>query len=164
MHTVRARGAIALLCLLVFGCTAKLSLEARVRELIAGAVQAAEAGDATRLRSLISADYRDDAGRDRRALDGLLRVYLLQHRPLYLYTHLARVSFADPDRAHVSIYAAMAGRRIVDAAELAEARAGLYRFDLTLGLEHGEWRLRTATWRAADLSDIYASSTPGVTQ
>lgn len=164
MGGVGVRAAIALLCLLAVGCSAKSTPEARVRERIAAAVQAAEAGDAARLRSFISADYRDDAGRDRRALDGLLRIYLLQHRPLYLYTQVARVVFAEADRAHVSVYAAMAGRRIVDAAELGEARAGLYRFDLTLALEHGEWRVRTATWRSADLSDVYPASTNGVTQ
>lgn len=135
-----------------------------MRQLVAEAVQAAEAGDAAHLRTLISADYRDSTGRDRRALDGLLRVYLLQHRPLYLYTRVASVSFAEGDRAHATVYAAMAGRRIVDAAELAEARAGLYRFDLTLGLERGEWRVREATWRPAEVSDIYSSSTTGGAQ
>lgn len=125
-----------------------------MRELIASVVQAAEAGDAAGVRAVISPHYSDAEGRDRQTLDGVIRLVLLRHRPLYLYTRIATVELVGNDRAQAVVYAAMAGSKVDAPADVAQLSASLYRFDLTLGLEQGEWRLRSAAWRPAELNEI----------
>lgn len=149
--------AVLALCLVVTlgACSKKETPEARVRALIATAVQAAEAGDAAGVRAVVSPRYTDVEGRDRRTVEGLIRLYLLQHRPLYLFTRVPTVELVGNDRAQAVVYAAMAGSRVDAPAELARLRTSLYRFDLTLALEQGEWRVRAATWRPAELDEFY---------
>lgn len=152
----RFLGAIFALCLTVTGaCSKPETPEARVRAAIAAAVQAAEANDTAGVLTIVSPRYADDAGRDHRAVQALLRLYLLRHRPLYLYTRVPMVAFARDDRAEAVVYAAMAGTRVDAPAELARLSASLYRFDLTFELEQDEWRLRAAAWRPAELSEFY---------
>ncbi len=152
----RSLGAVLALCLAVVGaCSKKESPEARVRATIATAVQAAEANDSAGVLAIVSRRYVDADGRDRRAMEGLLRLYLLRHRPLYIYTRVPSVTFAGNDRAEAVVYAAMAGTRVDAPAELARLSATLYRFDLTFELEQDDWRLRAAAWRPAELSEFY---------
>lgn len=152
----RSVGAVLALCLaVVVACSKKESPEARVRATIAEAVQAAEANDSAGVLAIVSQRYVDADGRDRRAVEGLLRLYLLRHRPLHIYTRVPSVTFVRDDRAEAVVYAAMAGTRIDAPAELARLSASLYRFDLTFELEQDDWRLRAAAWRPAELSEFY---------
>lgn len=125
-----------------------------MRALIAGAVQAAEAGDAAGVRAAISPNYSDAEGRDRQTLDGVIRLSLVRHRPLHLYARIPTVEVIGNDRATAVVYAAMAGSKVDAPADVARLSASLYRFDLTLELERGEWRVRSAAWRPAELSEI----------
>lgn len=94
---------LLVLGLSVGACSKKETPEARVRALIATWAQAAEAGDTATLRARISERYADSHGNDRRAIDGLLRLYVLQHRPLYIYTRISSVDIEPNDRAQVVI-------------------------------------------------------------
>lgn len=125
-----------------------------MRALIAGAVQAAEAGDAAGVRAAISRNYSDAEGRDRQTLDGVIRLSLVRHRPLHLYARIPTVEVIGNDRATAVVYAAMAGSKVDAPADVARLSASLYRFDLTFELERGEWRVRSAAWRPAELSEI----------
>lgn len=155
LNILRPIGAALLLALIAgVACNKKETPEARVRARIAAAVQAAEAGDAAGVRAAISPNYSDAEGRDRRALDGIIRLYLLRHRPLHLYTRVSTVELVGNDRAQAVVYAAMASSRVDAPADAARLSASLYRFDLTLASEQGDWRVRTAAWRPAELSEI----------
>lgn len=148
-------GAVPALCLaMTAACSKQESPESRVRATIATAVQAAEANDSAGVLAIVSPRYVDADGRDRRAVEGLLRLYLLRHRPLYLYTRVPSVTFERDDRVDAVVYAAMAGARVDAPAEIARLSATLYRFDLTFELEQDEWRLRAAAWRPAELSEF----------
>lgn len=149
-------GAVPALCLaMTAACSKQESPEARVRATIATAVQVAEANDSAGVLAMVSRRYADADGRDRRAVEGLLRLYLLRHRPLHVYTRVPSVTFVRDDRAEAVVYAAMAGTRIDAPPELARLSASLYRFDLSFALEQDEWRLRAAAWRPAELSEFY---------
>lgn len=153
---LRPIGAALVLALIAgVACSKKEAPEAHVRARIAAAVHAAESGDTAALLDVISSHYADNDGRDRRALDGLLRLYLLRHRPIYLYTYVPTVELLADDRARAVVYAAMAGHRIDAPAELARLSASLYRFDLELELEQSTWRVRAAAWRPAELSEFH---------
>lgn len=144
-------------------CTPGDTPEQRLRALIDGAEEAVENREGARLRGYISERYSDEQGRDRRTIDGILRLYVLRHDAIHLYTRVGNIRFPEPAQAEAVVYVAMAGRPITSAAEVAAFRANLYRFELGFADEDGEWRLVRAAWRRAELGDfVYqGEATPG---
>ena len=144
----------ALLALLLAGCSAPDTPEQRIRELIGAAEEAVEKKEIGTLRGFVAQTYSDAAGRDRRAIDGLLRVYLLRHDKIHLLTRIESVTVTAPARAEAVIYVAMAARPIARVEELGPFRADLYRFEVRFVEEDGEWRVVGAAWRPAELADF----------
>lgn len=122
--------------------------------MLSNAEQAAEQKDVRALRGYVSERYRDADGRDRRAIDGILRLYVLRNESIHLFTRIGSIALQQPSRAEVVIYVAMAGRPIHDASQLAPFRANLYRFDLGLVDEDSTWRVQRADWRPAEPRDF----------
>ncbi len=139
---------------LLHGCDNAQAPEQRVRALIAAAEQAAEQKDIGTLRGYVSGRYADDEGRDRRAIDAVLRLYLLRHEKIHLLTRIADIRLAPPGRAEAVIYVAMAARPVTQAEDLAALRANLYRFEIGLVEEGTQWRVVRANWRPAELADF----------
>lgn len=140
--------------LVTVACAKPANPEQGVREFLSRAEQAAENKDVRSLRGYVSQQYSDADGRDRRAIEAILRIQVLAHESIHLLTRIERIQFAAPGRADVDIYAAMAGRPIVDAAALAAIRANVYRIQLTLVDEDSEWRVLHAQWQLAQPSDL----------
>jgi hypothetical protein len=140
--------------LVTVACTKPATPEQRVREFLSRAEQAAENKDVRTLRSYVSQQYSDADGRDRRAIEAILRIQVLGHESIHLLTRIERIEFPALGRAEVGIYAAMAGRPPVDSAELSPIRANVYRFQLTLADEDSEWRVLHAQWQPAQPSDL----------
>lgn len=157
----RARHILVHLSWALVSCTLSLAAcseaetpEQRIRALINEAEEAAENKQGRVLRSYISENYADGRGRDRRAVGGILRLYLLRHQAIHLLTRTTQVTFSEPERATAVVYVAMAGRPLADAAELARLRADFYRVDLGFAEEDGAWRVVRATWRPARPADF----------
>lgn len=142
------------LALLCAGCSKTETPEQRVRALIDNAEQAVEQKDIRTLRGYVSARYSDAHGRDRRTVDGILRLYLLRHEKIHLLTRIESVQVTDQGRAEAVVYIAMVGRPIMSAAELAALRADFYRFEIAFAEEDEEWRVIRAAWRPAELADF----------
>jgi hypothetical protein len=151
---ITALCAVALMTFVGIGCTRHDEPEQRLRALIAKAEQAVEKKDIAELRGYVSDRYADDDGRDRRAIDGMLRIYLLRNESIHLLTRIASVAFVPPNQAKVVIYVAMAGRPITADADLAAFNGNLYRFDLDFADDARQWRLIRAAWRPAEPSDF----------
>lgn len=146
---------LMLVTLLVVGaCSKTTTPEQRVRQFLDRAEQAAEQKDMRTLRGSVSEHYSDADGRDRRMIEGILRLYVLRHESIHLLTRIESIEFPKPSEAHVSIYVAMAARPIANAAQLAAFRADLYRFDLVLAEEDSQWRVQQADWRPAEPTDF----------
>jgi hypothetical protein len=144
-----------LVTLLVVGaCSKTTTPEQRVRQFLDLAEQAAEQKDMRTLRGSISEHYSDPDGRDRRMIEGILRLYVLRHESIHLLTQIESIEFPKPREAHVGIYVAMAARPILNAAQLAAFRADLYRFDLVLTEEDSKWHVQRADWRSAEPTDF----------
>jgi hypothetical protein len=135
-------------------CSKTATPEQRVRQFLDHAEQAAEQRDMRTLRGSVSEQYSDADGRDRRMIEGILRLYVLRHESIHLLTQIESIEFPKPGEAHVSIYVAMAARPIANAAQLAAFRADLYRFDLVLTEGDSQWRVRRADWRPAEPTDF----------
>ncbi len=135
------------------------SAEARLLALIDQAEVAAETGDFSELRQLISQRYSDDSGRDRAALTGILRFYLLRNRSIHLLTRVQTLSLPAPDVAQASLLIAMAGRPMASAEEAADFRADAYHLEIEFSSQgDGIWKVSSARWRRAKLSDLFNSA------
>lgn len=127
----------------------------RVRALVAKAEAAATAKDLAALGDLVSMQYADDDGDDRRSVLRLAGYRLLQHRTIHLVTSVTRVRLDAPGVARAVVFAAMAGAAGASVRDLLLARADVYRFDLQVVREpDGEWRVRQARWRPAEAGDL----------
>jgi len=154
-----ARRSLAILALLAAAAAAACTRDEptahdRIVATLASAEQAAEAGDAAALKSQISDAYRDAAGRDKQAVGAIASLHLLQQRAVHLLTRVVSVELAAPGEARVEVLVAMAAAPIDDPELLAGVRADLYRFDLSLREEDGNWRVVSAAWRPAALDDF----------
>lgn len=126
-----------------------------MRATLARAEQAVAAKDLAALRNLIAERYSDGDGRDRRAIEQILRVYFLRHGSIHVLTRVQSVSFPAPGRAEVVVLVAMAGTPIAAGTDLRGLAADLHRFELTLVREGGAWRAVRAEWRRAEPSELF---------
>lgn len=136
------------------GCSQPDAPEQRVRALIVDAEEAIEKKELARVRGHVSERYADENGHDRRAIEGILRLYVLRHEGIHLLTRIESVAPMPPNRAQAVVYVAMAGRPIKTADEVRALNANLYRFEITFEEERGDWRVVRAAWRPAEPADF----------
>jgi len=146
---------VVLIGLGAIGCSKSETPEQRVRALLVSAEEAAENKEIAKLRGLLSERYRDDDGRDRRAIESVLRLYLLRHEEIHLSTRIESVISPQPQRAEAVLYAAIAARPIKTQDALRNFKAQLYRFELSFVEEKKHWRVVRAAWRPAELTDFF---------
>lgn len=144
----------SLMILALSACSRPSAPEAEIRAFVAEAQTAAEARSVGDLRRLIAEDYSDERGNDRKAIENLLRLQILRQQSIHLFTRIAAIEFSSPDRAVVSVAAAMAGRPVSGADELINLKADLYRFDLELERRDGAWLAGRAQWQPAQIDDF----------
>ena len=135
-------------------CADKESPEDQVRRFVAAGVMAAESRDVLAIRDLISEDYRDDGGRDRRKLAGLAAAYFLRHKSIYLFTKINEINFPVAGQSRVEVFVAMTGLPVTGAEALFDLRADVYRFELTIINESDDWLLKKAAWQRASIDDL----------
>jgi hypothetical protein len=154
---VSRRPVFALLAIAtLFGCGGPAgSPEEEIRSLVAEAIRAAEERDIGALKDLISEGYADEQGRDKRAVGATIGFYLLRHRAVHVLTRVREVTFPEADAAEANVLAAMAGDAIASVDSLPGMRADLYRFELRLAREDGDWRVRFASWQPAKLKEFW---------
>lgn len=137
-------------------CSRQSAPEAEIRAFVARAQAAAEGRDVGALRALIADDYADARGYDRKAVENLIRLQVLRHQSIHLFTRIRSIEFPEPERARVSVAAAMAGRPVTQVDELVGVDADLYRFDLDMARgSDREWRVRQAAWEPARLEEFW---------
>jgi hypothetical protein len=149
-----ARAALAVL-LCAGACADRDAPEDRVRAVLASLEEAAEARDAAAMKEHVSERYRDARGQDRQAVAALVTFHFLRNRSVHLLTRVGAVTIAEPGEARVEALVAMAGAPIPSPEALVRLRADLYRFDLDLREEEGDWRVVSADWRRAALQDFF---------
>jgi hypothetical protein len=141
--------------LLLTVCCTSVSPEQRLRATIERGIEAVEQGDHGSLSDLVSSDYADSRGRDRRALLDLVRGYRVHAGPLYVFTVEKSLVLTAPGRAVVTLLVAAASVPMESLADLRRSTsADLGRVELTFVEERGDWKLLDADWRQADLSDF----------
>jgi protein-disulfide isomerase-like protein with CxxC motif len=139
--------AAALAAALVAGCGSSDS-EAEIRALFAAAEEAAEARDAGFFGDIVGESYRDSRGSDRAELLRTLRGYFIVNQRIDVVSRIDENVLEGRDAARAVVHAGMLGQRS-DAELLAGVNADLYRFEIELVNDDGEWQIIGANWDRA---------------
>lgn len=152
----RIIGVIAVCGLLLVACSEESdSPEQQLRALFQEVAAAAEARDIAQLRAFVADEYADNQGRNKRAIAGLLRFYLLRHQNVHVFTQVKTLGFPEPFRAEAVVLVATAGTPIGDVAELQRLRADLHRFEVEAVRQgRDDWKVTRVEWRRAELVDF----------
>ena len=121
--------------------------EEEIRAVVDIAETAAEARDAGALRDLVADDYRDDDGRGAGDIRRYVQGYLIAHQSIHLITRIDSIEIEGKEVAHVKATVGMLGRESDSTWQLA---SDIYRFDVRLAREDGEWRVTRAAWQSEE--------------
>jgi hypothetical protein len=136
-----------LLCVLLLtilgSCGDSQSPEQAVRSVIARMEQAAEARDVGDLLDHISDRYRDGYGQGREEASRYVRGYFIANQSIHLLTRIEELDFPSEREARARVLVGMVGR---DGEATWDIAADVYRFNITLLREDGEWKLTYAEW------------------
>ena len=141
------------------------SAEDQIRNVIAAAKTSAEDKELGELKDLITDDYQDSHGNDKKAISRLLTLYFLRNKSIYLLTRVNSINLAPAEsasqanqQANVSILVAMAGTPFPEnllSEDLGGFRADFIHFDIVMINTGGaDWQVRQADWRRADIKDF----------
>ena len=137
------------LALGALGCAEPESPEAQVRAVLAQIEAAAEAGDVGAFDDLISVQYADAYGHDKRALADFVRLHVLRHpRGREVLLRVREVQLTGASSASVVLHAGFAG------AGQSQLHADAYAVDLDLALEDDAWRVTWAQWKPAAPAEL----------
>ena len=129
--------------------------EQQVRDVISAGEEAVEARSIIGVLDFISDHYQDKDGRQKQEIKQLVAGYILRNKSIHLLTRVQRVAVnEDKSRADVILYVGMAGVPVASVDQLVFTRADLYRFDLSLVMEEGDWRVTGGSWQQARLEDF----------
>jgi hypothetical protein len=131
--------AAALAAAVVAGCGTS-DPEAEIRALLTAAEEAAEARDVGFFADLVGEGYRDTRGRDRTELLRMLRGYFIANQRIEIVSRVDEVALEGSDAARAVVHAGLVGQRS-GAELLGGVDADLYRFELELVADGGEWRI-----------------------
>ncbi len=125
--------------------------ESRLRAVIDQMQQAAESRQVGRLMAHVSEQYRDESGRDKKALGQLARFYFMRHRQPHILVRIKGIQWLKPDRsqARVHLLAATAGQLVDDPGLLSSIRADLLQFDVVFVDSDDGFMLHSARWQRA---------------
>jgi hypothetical protein len=139
--------AAALAAVLAAGCGSS-DPEAEIRAVLAAAEEAAESRDAGLFADLVAESYRDSHGNDRDQLVRMVGGLFLANQRIEIVSRVDEIVLEGADAARAVLHAGMLGQR-PGAQLLAGVDADLYRFELELANDSGEWQIIGANWDRA---------------
>jgi hypothetical protein len=125
---------------LLASCAREDSPEQQVRDTIARGEELAEARDVSGVMSLVSEEYSDARGFDRRELANYLRGYFVMHQSVNLLVRIDSLEFPADNLAQAEVTVGMLGRR-GESAESWDLAADLQTLELELLNDDGDWRV-----------------------
>ena len=141
--------------LYITSCSDDKSPEDQIHEFIETAKTAAQERSLSDFNALISDSFMGKNGYQKRDISRLAAGYFFRNKNIHLMTKTKTIYFPDPEQAEVQLIVAMAGQPINDAASILNIRAKIYKFDLALNKENGEWLLQNARWSPAESKDLF---------
>ncbi len=125
--------------------------EDKVREVIESVRKSVEEKEIMTVLGHVSKTYRDPRGHDYEGVQELLVYYLYRHRKVSVSIPDIEVEVkgAEATARFLAILAARGGDEGPANFVLPDA-LGAYKFDVTLALEKGGWKITSATWIRAE--------------
>jgi len=131
----------------------KTSPEDEIKRYIESGKLATESRSHSDLADLMSEQYRDQKGWNKKQLKNMARAYFLTHQNIYLLTKIDSINFQNENNAFVIVHVAMAGTAMSDLNAISRLRARVYKFELQL-IKEDAWLLQQARWKPADIKDM----------
>lgn len=129
--------------------------EQQIHEMIHAGEAAFEARSIVEVLDYIADSYQDQEGRKKGDIQRLVAGYILRNKSIHLLTRIHNVALNhDGNQADVMLYVGMAGVPVGNVDQLVFTRADLYRFDLSVVLEEGVWRVANGSWQQARMEDF----------
>ena len=145
---------VFLSALFLISCSKDDSPEKQIENFVNKGAYIAEQRDLVGIRGLVSKNYKDEKQRDHRAVVQIATAYIWRYRNIHIYTQIKNLHLPDSMKAELQLYVAMADLPILSAKLLRDLKARLYRFDLELANEEGDWRISKASWWPATYEDF----------
>ena len=136
-----------MLTVLASGCGAS-DPEAEIRAMLAAAEEAAEARDAGFFGDTLGESYRDARGNDREEVLRMLRGLFIANQRIEIVSRVDEIVIEGGDAARAVVHAGMVGRR-TDATLIDGLGTDLYRFELELVNDGGNWQVIGADFKRA---------------
>ncbi|HEY7752201.1 MAG TPA: hypothetical protein VH856_00140 [Steroidobacteraceae bacterium] len=143
---LRRFGTALLLAFAAAGCGPRGTPEDEIRALVSTAEESAEARDASALRDLVADDYEDPAGRTADDLRNYIHGWLVAHPSVRLITRVNSIELEGNELARLSVTIGMLGREASSDSGW-EFAGDVWRFDLRLARDSGDWRVIRAGWQ-----------------
>lgn len=145
---------LVLVLLLSAGCSgAEETPEAQVRRTLALLEGAAEEGDVSSFKSLVSEAYTDAMGHDRQALGAYLSFHVLRNENRKLVLRVRDVLIISPGKAEVTLIVGIGGTR--GSGSALSFHGNVYQIDADFEEEEaGTWRLVWAQWKPAAPAEL----------
>ncbi len=138
-----------LLLLAVAACSSEPdSPEAQIKAVIAAIETAAEQRQRRAISEHIADSYHDQHG-DKRALNQLLRGYLLRNQSINIATVIHRIQAISPHQYEVELSAFMAGRGVDPNSQAGRLKADRHHMVVTFVdvQGKGEWQVQRVQWQ-----------------
>lgn len=130
---------------LLVGCGGADTPERQVRKVIERMETAAEARDVGDLTEHLSKNYRDAYRQGAAEASRHARGYFIANQAIHLLTKIESIDFPSSEEARATVLVGMVSRE-ADASAAWDLAADLYRFELSLLREAGEWKVSYARW------------------
>lgn len=136
------------LFLLLPGCSGDTdTAEQQIRKMLAEMETAVQERSLEKVKSHVSPDYYDQWHPNRRAALRSLIIYFQGHTSIHLLTKISELTLSDDEKsASLVAYVGMAGKPIENADYLIALNAELFRFDIGLVNDDGDWLVANASW------------------
>ena len=132
-----------------------LSPEEQVRTVIETMEQAAEEGDVSAFKAIVSESYQDHYGHDKRSLAAYVTYHVMRHSHRRFFARVRSVEIRDDGRAEVVVVAAISGREVSGIEEWVGLHGDVYKIDMDLDDEgDGDWRVVWAQWKRTPPTDL----------
>ena len=146
---------VFLFATILISCSKEDSPEKQIENFVNKGTYIAEQRDLVGIRDLVSKHYKDEKQRDHRTIVQIATAYIWRYKNIHIYTKIKNLHFPDSMKAELQLYVAMANLPILTAESLRDLKTRLYRFDLELAEEEGDWRIIKVSWWPATHEDFF---------
>ncbi|NOX69948.1 MAG: hypothetical protein GXP15_12225 [Gammaproteobacteria bacterium] len=134
---------MALICALPIACSETAeSPEEAVRNWLADGELAVESKDRRALVDMVSANYADARGNERKDIGDMMRLYFLRRQKVAVLTKIDQITLHGDTAAEVLLIIGLAGTNAATVGLSADA----FRFELELEYDGDDWLLIGARW------------------